>query len=383
MSQPGPAQPPPEAPAPWRAEGQARFQVGAAFYNPASGVSRDLGVLAAAVLRAERGSLRLLDATSGCGVRALRYGLESGATWLGVNEANPDLHDLLATNLAPLGGDRLHLTHDHAGHLLATCAAQRDYYDFIDLDCFGSAAPYLQPALQALSLGGLLYVTSTDGRAATGHQPEASLRAYGAFARAHPAAREQALRLLLGALQQTAACLNLGLQPGFAFWAGTTYRVLVRLQAQPVLSAENYGFLGYCHGCGEYQVVTWRKLGREHCPCGQPLTYSGPLWLGPLHDGRLLGAMRAWATTWQWSPRVALLDTLAAELDLPPYYYPLGEVGRRGQCDLPRRSHLLAALQAQGCRAAATHCEAAAVKTEATLADCVAIARQLQDRRHR
>ena len=57
----------------WYREEKARFKVGDAFYNPQSKLVRDLGVLAAAVYRQERGSLRVLDALAGCGVRSLRY----------------------------------------------------------------------------------------------------------------------------------------------------------------------------------------------------------------------------------------------------------------------------------------------------------------------
>ncbi|NJL01698.1 MAG: tRNA (guanine-N1)-methyltransferase [Spirulinaceae cyanobacterium SM2_1_0] len=363
---------------PWQTEGKARFQVGSAFYNPASRTSRDLGVLAAAVQRAASDGLRLLDATSGCGVRALRYAWESEATWLWVNEANPELHELLTSNLAPLLTEqRAQLTHQNARRLFATCAADLDYYDFIDLDCFGSVAPFLAAALGTLKIGGLLYATSTDGRSATGHQPTVSLQAYGAYARVHPAAREQALRLLLGALQQQAAALGFGIQPGFSFWAGATHRVLVRLQPKPNLTPDNYGFLGYCQICGEYQTILWQKLGRTSCDCGQALTHSGPLWLGALHDRPLLTAMGDRARSWQWFSQAKLLDRMHAEAELPPYYFPLGEIGRRGKLDVPSRSQLLAALQASGFQATPTHCDAEAVKTDATLADCVAIARQI------
>ncbi|NJM56993.1 MAG: hypothetical protein HC857_05570, partial [Synechococcales cyanobacterium RU_4_20] len=32
-----------------------------------------------------------------------------------------------------------------------------------------------------------------------------------------------------------------------------------------------------------------------------------------------------------------LLQLFAAEADLPPYHFPLGEIGRRGQMDPPKR----------------------------------------------
>jgi tRNA (guanine26-N2/guanine27-N2)-dimethyltransferase len=53
--------------------------VGQAFYRRETETARDLGVLAAAIYRRERGQLRVLDAMAGCGMRSLRYYLESGA----------------------------------------------------------------------------------------------------------------------------------------------------------------------------------------------------------------------------------------------------------------------------------------------------------------
>jgi len=78
-----------------RVEGRVKFKVGDAFYRPASALSRDLGVLAAALHRGDTGGLRVLDAMAGCGARSLRYWVESGADWVCANDANPDLNPIL------------------------------------------------------------------------------------------------------------------------------------------------------------------------------------------------------------------------------------------------------------------------------------------------
>ena len=86
---------------PWHQEGQVKFQVGKAFYNPRSQLVRDLGVLAATVYKQERGILRVLDALGGCGVRSLRYWQESHADYVWLNEGNPENNSIIQNNLAP------------------------------------------------------------------------------------------------------------------------------------------------------------------------------------------------------------------------------------------------------------------------------------------
>jgi tRNA (guanine26-N2/guanine27-N2)-dimethyltransferase len=359
-------------------EGKATFAVGGAFYRSKSAIARDLAVLAAAVYRQRHGHLRVLDAMTGCGVRPLRYGLEAGADFVWANEGNPDLADLLRANLAALPADTYRLTQGNANQIFFTCYQGRDVYDLVDIDNFGSPAPHVENGLWATQIGGLLYFTSTDGRSTGGHDPERSLRTYGAWARSHPAVHEQGLRLMIAHAAQTAAARGLGVEPVFSLFTGQVHRVMVRLVGKPTLNASNYGFLGYCHGCGHFQTVGWRQLGRVGCPCGadDAPVVSGPMWLGPLHDGETLAAMGRLAKDWGWQGQRRLLEIMAAEIDLPPYYYPLGEIGRRGQMDIPNRERLMAALRERGYGAAVPSMDWQGVKTNAAFGDCVAIAKQ-------
>lgn len=360
----------------WRTESKAKFQAGKAFYNPQTKIVRDLGVLAAAAHRQDRGSLRVLDALAGCGVRSLRYYLESHADHLWVNEGNPELHSLLKQNLDPIVASH-QLTHLDAHRVFFKCYLNRDYYDLVDVDCFGGAVPYLSTLLWGTKIGGLIYLTSTDGRTLTGHLPDNSIQAYGAIARSHPAAHEQALRLLIGGVQQQAATKGLGIEPVFSLFTGKTYRLMLRLTHKTRLTSENYGFVAYCHNCGKYQTVTWRKLGKVSCNCSNPnVVLSGAMWLGELHQKQHLERLKVIARHWQWHQAAELLSKLAAEIEYPPYFYTLGEIGKRGKIDLPKRSQFISALQEAGYPASTTHINDLAIKTTADIYTCIAIAKQ-------
>ena len=250
-----------------KSEGKAQFSVGDAFFRESSQTGRDLAILCAIAHRQSPtnpdGHLRILDAMTGCGVRPLRYLLEAEADYVWANEGNWDLHDCLAANLSEsLAPHRYRITHLDANELFFDCYQRRDFYDLIDIDGFGSPMPTLSSSLWAVKLGGLLYLTSTDGRTTSGRTPGSSVKAYGAYARSHSAVHEQGLRLLLGVAVQQAAARGLSAQPVFSWHHGEVNRVMVRIARGAAWNSEHYGFLSYCHFCGQYGTLAWKMLGK-------------------------------------------------------------------------------------------------------------------------
>jgi tRNA (guanine26-N2/guanine27-N2)-dimethyltransferase len=397
----------------WQQEGAARFRVGDAFFRASSQRGRDLAVLAALAAKSTApADFRVLDAMTGCGVRPLRYALEAGADYVWANEGNPNLHPCLLANLShALPSQRYCITHQDANAVFFDCYQRQDFYDLIDVDGFGSPMPVLASALWAVRLGGLIYLTSTDGRATSGHAPHKAVQTYGAAARSHPAVHEQGLRLLIGLAMQQAAARGLSARPLFSLYQGEVNRVMMRITRAGEWPAAHYGFLAYCHGCGQFQTVAWKKLGRVTCHCQQGsahenagdgnLVLSGPMWLGPLHDSEMLTAMQAIAHSklaqpsspaaltpmdadapnnlpdTRWRQCEALLSTMKSEANLPPYFYSLAEIGKRGKTDIPPKRRLIECLQQAGFRATLTHISSQAVKTDAPMAVCLQLARQL------
>ena len=365
----------------WLTEGKARFKLGGAFYRSRSQLTRDLGVLAAAVLREQHQELHVIDALTGCGVRSLRYALEANADSLWVNDGNSDLQDLITENLtANLSAERFQLTFLSMQRLLAKLIDQGQRFNWVDLDCFGSPIAALPMAIAVTKIGGCLYLTATDGKSLSGQQSSQALRQFNSYTRHHPAVHEQGVRVLAGLAIQQARQQGLNFEPLFSFFCGQTYRVLLRLQAKAPTADKDYGFLGYCHHCGQFQTVGWRSLNQASCgehEFQRPLSLSGPMWLGPLHSSDFLEQMHQLAHLWSWPRHEKLLSRMQTEVTLPPYYYTLSELGTRGRMDIPPRDLLISALRGQGFLACETSLMRAAIKTNAALHEIIQVARGL------
>ncbi|WP_411876275.1 N2,N2-dimethylguanosine tRNA methyltransferase [Vulcanococcus limneticus] len=371
---------------PLHAEGSVQLDTGSGFFRPDSRPGRDLGVLLVRHLARERNAaraelpeagLRVLDAMAGCGIRALRYGQEAGATAVWANDADRDRLPLLEANLAPLeaSGVALRRTALTAQKLLADCLLREERFDLLDLDAFGCPTPLVPLALEALAFGGVLYLASTDGRSPTGHDRRAAVRSLGAAARAHPASWELALRLQIGVVARAAWALGRGVRPLFSFSEGRTFRTAVQLLRRPESGEEcRLGLIAHCHGCGEQLVqplLTLRQWPACACEAGAglaaapgsgpgaatpPLAISGPLWLGPLQHPASLAAMaeaerRAVADGAPASLGRAgarLLEALRRDPGEPARCWPLAELGRRLGGGPPPLKAFVEALRAEG-----------------------------------
>lgn len=335
-------------------EGRAWFEAGAGFFNPASRPSRDLGVLLASTLR-RSGRLRVLDLMAGCGLRAMRYGLEAQAHSLVVNDADPGRLPLLRENLSVLEGTCvLRTTALRAHELLAACLLERARFDLLDMDAFGSPHALVPLALEAVALDGVLYLASTDGRGPTGHDRRAGLRQLGASVRCHPASWEMALRLQMGAIARAAWCQGRGVQPIFSFSDGRTFRTAVRLRRHPLPGEEwDLGLLAVCHRCGEQLVQSMANLKSwDACRCeSRSLVVSGPLWIGALQHIPTLEAMAEEAGSMPGTlckDGDRLLGRLQNDRGTPARSWPNGLIAQRLKGSQPPLSDLVRRLQAQG-----------------------------------
>lgn len=172
------------------------LHTGGSFHRPESAQARDLAMLAAIVLRHERqGSpLRVLDVMGASAGRGARYLAHAQAHFVWSNDAShethraavqnlrahathpPSLHPLpedpMATAAAPWTSGRYpgavaprwRLSHEDGRDLLLSRTLARDRYDLVDVDAFGAYSACNGPALDVVSYGGLVYVTSTDGQ---------------------------------------------------------------------------------------------------------------------------------------------------------------------------------------------------------------------------
>ncbi|GMH15438.1 hypothetical protein Nepgr_017279 [Nepenthes gracilis] len=375
-----------------------QFEVSDSFFRHESLTGRDLGVLAAFIYKRSKSQLRVLDAMCGCGIRSLRYLAEAEADFVLANDANDEYRRIILSNLSQIprySGDkrRWAVTHFDANRIMTELYLQKDFFDFIDVDSFGSDSSFLRSAFNALKLDGLIYVTSTDGYSSGGHRPHNSLASYGAYIRPMPYSNEIGLRMLIGGAVREASVLGYCIKPIFSYYSyhGPVFRVMLRVNRGKLTVTRHYGFISYCFKCGNSQAYSWDELGQISCTCSDgkhshSLVVSGPLWTGPLHDASYLTHMFNLAEEWGWVGNGAgfhlekLLKQMIDESDpkFPFGYIKLDEIASRAKTNSPPLRTMISILQKEGYAASRSHIASNAIKTNCPMAMCVRIVKELQ-----
>ncbi|PON86549.1 tRNA methyltransferase, Trm [Trema orientale] len=379
----------------YQSERGLEFETGESFFRHESATGRDLGVLAAALYRRCKGKLRVLDGLCGCGVRSLRYLVEAEADFVWANDANDECRDVICRNLSKVarGSEnepRWTVTHTDANRVMTECYLQRDFFDLIDIDSFGSDSTFLRSAINALRFDGLLYVTSTDGYSSGGHRPHHSLAAYGAYIRPLPYSNEIGLRMLIGGAVREASVLGYRVDPLFSYYSyhGPVFRVMLRVKRGKLPDNRHYSFISHCHQCGNSQTFSWDELGQIGCSCGntKSIIVSGPLWTGLLHDASYLTDMLNLAKEWGWAgggtetALEKLLKQMVDESDprLPFGFIKLDEVASRAKVNSPPLRIMMNAIQKEGYAVSRSHISFNAIKTNCPMTVCIRIAKELQ-----
>ena len=184
-------------------------------------------------------------------------------------------------------------------------------YDVIDLDPYGTAAPFLDAAVQAVEDGGLLCVTCTDsGVFASVGYLEKAFSQYGGVSFKGPQSHEAGLRLIVHAVAMSAARYSLAIEPLLSLSIDFYARVFVRIRKSPAevkyLAGKTMIVYNCDAGCGAWttqyisrnQMKTSKKgetiykfssgqapSASPHCEhCGFKTHLAGPMWGGPLHN---------------------------------------------------------------------------------------------------
>ena len=345
--------------------------------------------------RRNEGSLRWLDLMGGCGIRGLRWALESAVvrpafTSLHVNDADPDRLPFLKSNLKSVPIP-VRITSTPAAMLLARGFLDGNHFDLIDMDAFGAPGALIQPALQTLRFEGILILSSTDGRSPTGHDRSGAIRSLGSAARAHPSSWEMALRQQIGLVARQAWMLGLGVQPVVSFSEGRTFRVCLRLRRQlPPDDEACLGLIARCDGCGAQAVQPLLRL-KDWSPCrcaagDRRWMISGPLWIGPLQDpvtvDALLDDVLRSSGDWIGPATVRLLQRLQADPGFPATVWSTDELSRRlASAGPPPLGQLIRALHAQGHRASPSAVMPGQVRTDADLPELLQICSSIGEER--
>ncbi|TGJ78807.1 hypothetical protein E0Z10_g9959 [Xylaria hypoxylon] len=384
-------------------------------------------------------SFTILDALSATGLRALRYAQELPfVTSVTANDLLPSAVEAIRRNaehnrieskiIATAGDARAHMysllaeevsrDHDRDRHSNKN-KSKGKRYNVIDLDPYGTAAPFLDAAVNAVrDDGGLLCVTCTDsGVWASNGYPEKSFSLYGGVPVKGFYSHEVGLRLILHAIATSAARYGLAIEPLLSLSIDYYVRIFVKIRRSPAqvkfLAGKTMLVYNCDYGCGAWETQllarnkkatnksgkgTYYKHGAAFAPtagsnckhCDSNMHLAGPMYAGPLHSPdfikkilgdlpnapdeiygtklRIEGMLRTALEESIEPPEDTLPenkeDEFAALEPYPFYFHPTNLAGAM-RCICPDEDSFRGALRHLGYVVTRSHCKAGSMKTNA------------------
>ena len=345
------------------------------FYNPIMVFNRDLSVLVLdsyTRMHAPHKPIKAIDALSGTGVRAVRLALEvSGLEYIHANDIDPRAVRLIESNsMLNNVGDRVKIHQMDANRLLNT--VRTEYHEpilYVDIDPFGSPAPFAREALYTTGHHGLAAFTATDLGVLEGSKSRPARRKYWVEIRKTPESKEVGLRVLLGFLARTAASLDKSIRPLLSYYADHYYRVYLLLErGSKKADAMLESMIEYATYCREMKRTF---LGQISCPSGERGVVIGPLWKGPLADPgfleRLRDSLPRFGYLETFDRITKLIDMLVSETNVCTdcIHYRIDYVASAVSTSMPPRERLIEDLIALGYRASRTHFSPLGIRTNA------------------
>jgi tRNA (guanine26-N2/guanine27-N2)-dimethyltransferase len=351
------------------------------FYNPHMELCRDISVSVVQVLAGELGSIWVCDPLSGVGARGLRYAKEvEGVVKVVVNDRSPEAFGLVKRNVELNGlASLVEMQNEDANVLLW---GNRGRFNFVDLDPFGSPAPFVDAACAALARRGMLAITATDTAPLSGTHVRACLRKYGAKSLKTEYCHELGIRILISFVQRVAGKHELALAPVLVHATRHYFRVYLRARrgaerADEVLTHQ--GHVSHCGACGRRRFTKGMaaKLPSS-CECGSEFAHAGPLWLGRLMDQAFIHEVARDLVKRNFKlgqQELVLLNRCIEEADGPPTFYDIHKLSMQAEASPPKIIEFIAKLRGRDYFASRTHFSGTGFRTDAPMDEIIKVFR--------
>jgi tRNA (guanine26-N2/guanine27-N2)-dimethyltransferase len=344
------------------------------FYNPVMELNRDLTVLAfKAYQHIIDREISICEPLTSQGIRGIRFAAEiSQVRSVLLSDINKHAYDLATYNIKLNSlEDKVKIEYKDANCVLSCNASPKKRFDIIDIDPFGTPAPYFDSAFRALKNNGLLAVTATDLAPLCGVHSKACIRKYGGKPLRTEYCHELAVRLLIGSMAAVAAQQDIGIRVLFSHSTDHYIRVYVQIGygcQKADLTLKNTGYILHCFSC-MHREIAHQPFGNSVCPeCGGKMDYAGPLWTGSLCDSDFVSKMliENKNTAFKNSGRITkLLSSINNEASAPPTYFVIDKLSQKINLPAPSNRTFLAGLKKAGFIAIPTHFNPRGIKTDA------------------
>ena len=334
------------------------------FYNPFMSFSRDLSicVLKAYANVTGRKSLRVAEPLTASGVRGIRYAKEvDEVNEVVLSDVNPVAVRIARINvLLNQVHKKVIVKLSSANSLLARYDVKGKRFDFVDIDPFGSPAPYVDSAIRSTVIGGVIALTATDMPPLCGVYPHVALRRYGGLSLRTEYCHELAVRLVLGLLCKEAGKHELSIKPLIVHSTMHYIRVFAQLVSSKE-SSKNIGLVYHCRNCLHRRVVKLEDVTsmKNSCEkCGHSMEIAGPLWISSIFDKAFCEEVAKVASSLDLPNKKELkkvLKLITSEADGPPTFYTIDALSHKYKLRQPKMRELIERLLSQGFYATPTH----------------------------
>jgi tRNA(guanine-26,N2-N2) methyltransferase len=311
-------------------------------------------------------TITYLDALSASGIRGLRVANEAHLE-VTLNDYNNTAYQLIKKNLKRL---QLNACAKHAD---ANALMSQERFGVVDLDPFGSPAPFVDAACRSTSK--MLCVTATDTAPLSGAHFNAGVRRYSALPLNTEYHAETGIRILIGKIVREFVKYDKSAVPVLAHATAHYYRVYLRIERGARLAdacLRSLGFVFHCPKCGHRYVAPGLapKERRECTLCAAELVIAGPLWLGPLYDQPFCEAVLKNLENGVFGTKQRASKTIELclnELDVVTFF-DYHKLLKELKCPPVPIETLIRGLRNIGYQASRTHFSGTSVKTDANVA---------------
>jgi tRNA (guanine26-N2/guanine27-N2)-dimethyltransferase len=370
-------------------EGKARLLLAeelgtqAVFYNPRMNLNRDVAMLFARSHFAVWRHLRICDPMTASAVRAVRYVVEApNVKSVIAADADPESVQC-AARMIELNdvGEKVSVVQEEANVLLISHMVDR--FDLIDLDPYGSPAPFFENALRATIDGGVIAASATDMAPLTGARSAACFRKYGVRSVRTEFEKEMAVRTLAANLATVGGKLELGISLAFSHASDHYVRIYADVMKGKKAANESMKFLEflkYCPGCLKRSHHSSLDQIEQICDCGSKVRVGGPFWFGPLWNVSTIDRMSESCLMIE-SSRLSelqnLLDRIRGEAEAPALYYRVDYLSHVLRIRPPKISEVLTILREKRFSAVRTHFHPNGFRSDAPHQEIVSVVRDL------
>ncbi|KAJ3779270.1 tRNA methyltransferase [Lentinula raphanica] len=385
--------------------------------------SRFVGLLTSESQETFDYNFTILEALSATGLRSIRYAKEIPLVkYVLANDLSPTAVAAMKRNVelnglgveekteeegsARKGKTNLGKVRVNQGDACALMYGHRtERVDVVDLDPYGTAAPFIDAAVQAVKDEGLLCITCTDlSILATNNYPEKCFSNYGGLPMKAEYSHEAALRLVLHAASTSASRYGRYIEPLLSLSIDFYVRLFIRVNSSPLQVKKALTKTSTYFVCTSCQSFYEQPLGRviektgagdnvntiyktqpgptvgSRCPeCDSSLHIAGPMWSGPIHDtnfvSKVLQHIEANKDAYGTSARMQGMLTVAKE-ELPtPFYFTPTKVAGFFHCQTPSLEETTSALLHAGHQVSRSHASPGSLKTTGTCEDLMDVFR--------